>query len=53
MLKLLSFVLAIFFISGCSSKEFYTIGDISKVKRGVINQKEFIGVEQIKFQHIL
>jgi len=38
----------ILLLGGCSAKEFYTLGDISKVKRGVVQKREFIGVEQVK-----
>jgi len=38
----------LFFFNGCSSKEFYTLGDISDVKPAVVENREFIGVEQVK-----
>jgi uncharacterized lipoprotein YmbA len=33
---------------GCSSKEFYTLGDISNIRVGDSVTNEFIGVEQVK-----
>ncbi len=47
-MRFLVWILTLISIFGCSSKEFYTIGDISDVERGAIDKQEFIGVEQVE-----
>ncbi len=47
-MRFIIYILTLISIFGCSSKEFYTMGDMSDVERGAIERDEFIGVEQIE-----
>jgi len=48
MRSIFTIIVFLFILSGCSSKEFYTLGDISNIEVGDTITNEFIGVEQVK-----